>query len=246
LKDRNFRRFLGYSFSMTFATGFIGQFVWLYLFDEVGMSNSRANLLLVSIPLAVGMLSYPFWGRIVDRFGSKVALITAGSLVINGATVWIFVTRDSWIPAYLFALVATAAWAGMDIAGFNLLLRMTQDGDRRNASNTAVIAINSLVVAIAGTLSGIFGGSIAEWLGNDWRVTILGRTLTYHSVLFACSAFLRLVAVLWLFSLKESGRKLATREAFRYVANNVYSNILQATFFPARVIVRLAKASRKI
>jgi hypothetical protein len=46
--------------------------------------------------------------------------------------------------------------------------------------------------------------------------------------------------------LKESGRKLATREAFRYVANNVYSNILQATFFPARVIVRLAKASRKI
>ncbi len=246
LLDSNFRRFLGYSFSMTFATGFMGQFVWLYLFDEVGMSNSHANLLLVSIPLLVGMASYPFWGRIVDRFGSKPALIAAGFLVVNGASVWIFVTRDSWIPAYLFSIIATAAWAGMDIGGFNLLLRMTESGDRRRTSNTAVIAINSVVVAIAGTLSGVFGGSIAEWLGNDWRTTICGWPLTYHGVLFLSSSVLRLAALGWLFSLTETRGKMATREAFRYMATNVYSNLLQATFFPARVIIRLARDSWKI
>lgn len=246
LMDKNFRRFLGYSFSMTFATGFMGQFVWLYLFDEVGMSNSHANLLLVSIPLLVGMATYPFWGKIVDRFGSKAALIAAGFLVVNGASVWIFVTRDSWIPAYLFSLVATAAWAGMDIGGFNLLLRMTEGEGRRRSSNTAVIAINSVVVAIAGTLSGLFGGGIAEWLGNEWRTTIYGWPLTYHGVLFLVSTVLRLGALGWLFSLKETRGKLATREAIRYMATNVYSNLLQATFFPVRVIIRLTRNSWKI
>lgn len=246
LMDSNFRRFLGYSFSMTFAVGFMGQFVWLYIFDVVGMSNSRANLLLVSIPLAMGIISYPFWGWVVDRFGSKIALITAGCLVVNGGTAWMFFTRDSWIPAYFLSLTATAAWAGMDIGGFNLLLRMTQDKDRRRASNTAVIAINSVVVAIAGTLSGVFGGTIAEWLGDEWQTTICGQTFTYHSVLFFCSALLRVIAVGRLLSLKETRKKLQAREAFRYMATNVYSNILQATFFPVRIIGRLTKASSKI
>lgn len=246
LMSSNFRRFLGFSFSMTFATGFMGQFVWLYLFDEVGMSNSRANLLLVSIPLLVGMASYPLWGRIVDRFGSKAALISAGFLIVNGASVWVFITRDSWIPAYMFSLIATAAWAGMDIGGFNMLLRMTESSDRQRTSNTAVIAINSMVVAIAGTISGLFGGGIAQWLGNDWRTTVCGHPLTYHGVLFLCSAVLRLAALGWLFTLKEARGTVATREVFRYMATNVYSNLLQATFFPGRVILRLARNSKKI
>ncbi len=245
LSDSNFRRFLGYSFTMTFAIGFIGQFVWLYLFDEVGMSNSRVNLLLVSIPLLVGMISYPFWGRIVDRFGSKPALIAAGILVINGATSWILVTRDRWIVGYLLAMVATAAWGGMEVAGFNLLLRMTKSEDRRHSGDTAIIAINSVVVAIAGILSGLFGGSVAEWLGNSWRITLCGWPLTYHGVLFICSAVIRIAAIAWLFTLSEPPGRMATREALRYMAASVYSNLLQATFFPARIILKLARDTWK-
>jgi MFS family permease len=247
LADRNFRRFLGYSFTMTFATGFVGQFVWLYLFDVVGMSNVRANLMLVSVPLLIGMATYPFWGRIVDRFGSKPALIGAGLLIINGATFWIFITPGSWIPGYILVLTSTAAWAGMDIASFNLLLRMTEiKGSGKRSSDSAVIAINSVVAAIAGTLSGLFGGSVAEWLGSDWRTMIFGWPLTYHGVLFLCSGVLRMAAVAWIFTLKEPQGKVATREALRYMAADAYSNLLQATFFPARMFVRMARATWKI
>ncbi len=245
LADRNFRRFLGYAFTITFATGFMGQFVWLYLFDVVGMSNNRANLLLVSIPLLAGMVSYPFWGRVVDRFGSKLALIAAGVLVINGGAAWVFVTRDSWIPAYLCTLLATAAWAGMDIGGFNWLLRKS-DGGGKHRGNSAVIAINSVVVAVGGTLSGVFGGSVAQWLGDDWRMTLPGVTLTYHGVLFLASALLRVAAVGWLCTLQEPEGKMATRQALRYMMGSVYSNLLQATFFPARVLIKLAGLSWKM
>ncbi len=245
LADGNFRRFLGYSFTITFATGFMGQFAWLYVLDVIGVSNVRANLLLVTVPLLVGMASYPFWGRFVDRFGSKTALILAGVLVINGATSWIFVTRESWIPGYLCVLTATAAWGGMDLAAFNLLLRLTRGGGKQ-AGDTAVIAINSMVVAVAGTLSGLFGGSIAEWLGSGWRATVCGWPLTYHGVLFICSAALRTAAVAWVFTLKEPRGTVATREALRYMATNVYSNLLQATFYPARVLVSLARATWRV
>lgn len=246
LADRNFRRFLGYSFTMTFATGFVGQFVWLYLFDVVGASNVWANLLLISVPLLIGMATYPFWGRIVDRFGSKPALIAAGILVINGATFWMFITRDNWLPGYILVLTSTAAWAGMDIASFNLLLRMTEIRSGKRSSDSAVIALNSVAVAIAGTLSGLFGGSVAEWLGSGWSATVFGWPLTYHAVLFLCSAVLRTAAVAWIFTLKEPQGKVATRVALRYMAADAYSNLLQATFFPARVFVRLAKATWKV
>jgi MFS family permease len=246
LADRNFRRLLGFSFTMTFATGYIGQFVWLYLFDVAGMGNSRANVMLVTLPLVVGMVCYPFWGRMVDRFGSKPVLVAAGLLVINGATGWIFVTRENWVWGYLLVLLSTAAWPGMDIAGFNLLLRMAEGGAQRRTSNTAVIAINSVVVAVAGTLSGLFGGAVAERLGDGWHATLGGCRLTYHGVLFIGSGVLRAAALVWLIGLKEPERKVATREALEQMASGLYSNLLQATFFPARVMMRLARTTWKI
>jgi MFS family permease len=202
LANPSFRVFLCYSALMTFATGFVGQFVWLYVFDEVGMSNLRANLLLITVPTLVSMGVYPFWGRLVDRFGSKPALLLAGLIVINGASSWILVTRTSWVPGYLLVLTAVLAWPGMELAGFNLLLRLADSGNRTRASS-AVVAINSLAVAIAGTLSGLFGGLVAEWLGPHWRVTVLGWPVTFHGVLFLASGVLRALALLCVLFLKE-------------------------------------------
>lgn len=244
LANPNFRRFLGYSATMTFATGYIGQFVWLYLFDEVGMSNLRANTMLVTIPIVVMACTYPAWGRIVDRFGSKPTLLIAGLLVINGATAWMFVTRDHWVFGYACAMVATMAWPGLDLAAFNLLLRMTDTGDKRRASS-AVIAINSFVVAIAGTLSGLFGGAVAEWFGKDWRITVLGWPLTYHGILFIVSAVLRAASLLWLLSLQET-RGAAPRDALRYMVTTVYSNLEQATFFSMRMLSSVVRLTWRL
>ncbi len=244
LTNPNFRRFLGYSATMTFATGYIGQFIWLYLFNEVGMSNFRANIMLVSIPILVTACTYPLWGRIIDRFGSKPALLIAGMLVINGATAWIFVTRDHWVLGYVFVMVATMAWPGMDLAALNLLLRMTDAGDKNRASS-AVIAINSFVVAIAGTLSGLFGGAVAEFLGKNWHTTFLGWPISYHGVLFAISGVLRASALIWLLSLTET-RGAAPREALHYMVTNVYSNLQQATFFSMRMLSTAAKLTWRL
>jgi MFS family permease len=244
LRNPAFRIFLGYSAMMTLATGFVGQFVWLYVFDEVGMSNFRGNLLLVTIPTLVTMLVYPFWGRVVDRFGSKPALLLAGAVVINGANTWILVTRTSWIPGYIAVLTAVVAWPGVELAGFNLLLRLADSGNRTRASS-AVVAINSLAVAIAGTLSGLLGGLVAQWLGPHWRTTVLGWPITAHGVLFLASAVLRAVALLFVLFLKEE-KRVATRDALHYMVTNLFSNLQHATFLPVRMLVSLAQQTWRL
>ena len=104
--------------------------------------------------------------------------------------------------------------------------------DSRQGS--AYVAINSLVAALAGILSGLFGGAIAELL-SDWQGTLLGWPLTYHGVLFLISGVLRLAALLWVVRLEDT-RAYGTRAALRYMGTNLYSNLQQAVFIPGRLL----------
>jgi MFS family permease len=243
LMDRNFLRFMGFTASMTFATGYIGQFVWLYLFDVVGMSNTQANLLLVVIPLVVMMLILPLWGRVIDRFGCKPVLIICGLMIVNGATAWAFVTRELWWPGYIPVIISIVAWPGVELANFNILLGMSESMSGRRYG-TAYIAILSVVTALAGVLSGLFGGIVAEWLGN-WKGSIFGWPLTYHGVLFFISAGLRLAALGWLVKL-EDRHAHSTRSTFRYLAVTLYSNLQQAVVVPIRMVIHVGRLTYKL
>lgn len=244
LASPNYRKYLGYSATMTFATAFVGQFLWLYLFDVVGMSNTRANLLLITVPVLMSLIAYPVWGRVIDRYGSKPVLLLAGILVINGATPWMFITATHWIPAYVFVMLATLAWPGMDLAGFNLILRMTTTREKGSAG-TAVIAINSVVTAVAGSVSGLFGGAVMEAIGETWRGSLFGWPLTAHGVLFIISAVLRAVALCWVFGLQER-RNVATRDALGYLASDIFTNLQQVIFLPVRGLEHLGRLSYKL
>lgn len=239
LRDRNFRRFLGFTTTLTFATGYIGQFAWLYLFDVARVSNTMANAMLVFMPLAILMWSGPVWGRVIDRFGRKPVLIIAGLLVIPGALGWLITDREHWVLGYLTIVLSNFVWPGIELSNFNILLGMS---DR--AKGGAHVAINSTFTAIAGIASGLFGGAIAQWLG-DWSATAGGIVLTYHGVLFIISSVLRGLAVLWLIRF-EDAKAGTPHEALRYLGTNLYSNIQQTVFIPGRFLQQLNRWTYKI
>jgi len=58
LKQKEFRRFLLFNFTLTLAIACIGQYIWLYLFDVLHWSNQKANIMLIAVPLLVRMLSF--------------------------------------------------------------------------------------------------------------------------------------------------------------------------------------------
>ena len=237
-RDRNFRWFAGFSATMSLGIVCVGQYIWLYVFDEVRMSNRQANFLLMTVPILIGLAAYPLWGRIVDRWGCKATLLVSGVLISHGAAAWIFVTKETWWVGYSAAVVAMAAWPGVDLASFSLLLRMGGSADGRR-QGSAYIAANSVVVAAAGLLSGLFGGLVAKLFGG-WHGSLFGWPLTYHGVLFLISGGLRLLSLVWLLGLHEP-QAYPTLTAVRYIVGALYSNMQYAIFIPVRPLLRLGR-----
>ncbi|MHB0935505.1 MAG: MFS transporter [Armatimonadota bacterium] len=205
LQSRNFRFFLGYNGFITLATGFVGPFVWLYLTEVVKLSNATAIFMTMVGTSFVSLFGMRLWGSLVDRWGSRRVLLFAGVLIINGASVWAFVTPGTLWWGYLLVLISSLGWPGMELAGSNLLYSMSETSRDGDSLGSAYAAINSAVVAVMGTLSGLLGGGIAELL-KDWSYPVGEWRLTYHVVLFVLSGLLRIVALLWVLGLREKGR----------------------------------------
>jgi len=244
LADRNFRHFVGFTATMTFSMGYIGQYVWLYLFDVLEMSNKQANLMLVAIPMVLSLVVLRVWGRLIDRLGCRPTLLIAGVLIVHGAAAWILVTpQHKWL-GYMAVLVAMAAWPGVELGNFNMLLRMSAS-EKGQRQGSAYLAVNSVAVAAAGVLSGLFGGAVAALVGKGWTGTIFGWPVTYHGLLFLISGGVRLAALFWLIGLHEP-EAYGTRAAVRYVVANIYSNLQQAIFMPIRRWVRLGRLAYRL
>jgi hypothetical protein len=105
-----------------------------------------------------------------------------------------------------------------------------------NARNTAYVAINSVMVATAGTLSGLFAGLFAKGM-REWHGSLWGWDLTYHGVLFIISTVIRTIALLFLRGIEEP-RAFSARDAVRYMAGTMYSNLQHTVVIPVRLAGR--------
>ncbi|MEX2213018.1 MAG: MFS transporter [Phycisphaeraceae bacterium] len=241
-KNKTFVRFVAFNATMTFAIAYVGQFAWLFLLEEVFVgddwANVKANMMLVLIPIIVTMATFGIWGRLVDRLGCRPVLLIAGVMVTHGALAWVFVTKDDWWLGMIAAMSATAAWPGIELASQNLILGVS-GSDQNQAGGSAFVAVHSFFIGIAGVASGIFGGLVAQTL-RDYRGEFLGYPLTYHGLLFAISAGIRIASLVWLIGMHEP-ESYTARAALRYMATNIYSNMQQAMFASVRGLGRLRK-----
>lgn len=271
LRDGNFRRYLAYNFTLMLGLGFLGQYVWLFVFDEAGVSPLQANLMLIAVPMILRAMAYPIWGRLVDRLGKKPVMLIAGSMFIVGPLGWLFVTPELIWPGYLLTMISPLSWPGLEVANFNFMLGLaeTRKGKR---GGSAYVAVNSIVVGVGGALSGLLGAVVArsipefrvEWVVPwlwDWAgsaptsaddgvmpTTLPGGAavvITYHGVLFLISMGFRVAALVWAFTLHEP-RATGTREALRYMSAALYSNVRQGVLMPTRVVGQASKWSYKL
>lgn len=234
LRDEQFRRLLVFTFMLNLGIGFMGHYIMLYLYDVIGLSNAKVNLLLIMIPLLVQATCARFWGRAIDRLGSKPVLVTAGLITVTGSIGWLFVQPgDIWL-GYAAALVASMAWPGVELANFNVTLKLAE---RNHGSSTISghMAINAFAAALGGTLSGLLAAVVASSMHDfRWTIPVLNLLVTYHGVLFILSTVIRILSLIAIARFHEP-TSAPTRDAIRYISDGLWSTVRQGVIVPTRV-----------
>jgi MFS family permease len=242
LRNREFLWFGGFVAVLKFDVSFMGQFVSLYLIEKLKITNKSTQLMLLVGPMTAQLAMLPVWGHAVDRVGKKPVLaISALGLVPIGFG-WCFMNGGGagsiWL-GYFLAAAGAALWAGVEVANFNLVLEFsgstTDDGE---AGGSNYVAVNSVIINIAGCFGGLASGVIAKAMGDwSWRppVTWLG-TFSFYEVLFAISGVLRLLAVVIFLPKIHEPEARPTVEALRFMTANIYNNLFNAVFLPLRVM----------
>lgn len=244
LRDRNFRRFLGFNGTLIFSVGFLGQYLWLYCFDVLKTTTVQASLLMILLPVMVSFACTAFYGPLIDRLGRKPLIVIGGLLTIPGALGWFFMSQQHWLPGYFLVLFSNLGWPAVETGRFNVLLAMGETRAGRG-SGIAYVAINSLVIAISGALSGFFGAALAHHLGPAWHARFLGWPVSYLGVLLLVSTVLRAAALLWLIRFEEP-RACATRAAIRYVATAMVVELQTTAAAPYRFLRRIGSSAFKV
>ncbi len=256
LKDRNFQRYLAYNFTLMLALGFLGQYVWLFVFDGAEVSALQANLMLVAVPMILRAVAYPVWGKLVDRLGKKPVMLIAGTMFLFGPLGWLLVTPELIWPGYLLTCISPLCFPGLEIANFNFMLDLaeTRKGQR---GGSAYVAVNSIIVGVGGAISGLIGAVVAgaipdfrvEWVMDvPWLMGYeagAAVVVTYHGVLFLISIGFRVAALICATTLVEP-RATGTREALRYMTASLYSNVRQGVLMPTRVVGRASRWSYRL
>ena len=115
-EERHFSLYITLLLAATYLTSCFYAF---YLLHTLQADYLAYFLVILAAPLAK-FLTYPYWGKINDRYGTRALLYVSGLLVPIGPLIWFFSQN---IAVLVFAeFLAGIAWSGFDLATFNYLL----------------------------------------------------------------------------------------------------------------------------
>jgi MFS family permease len=237
LRDRQFLLFGGFVGTLTFAVSFMGQFVTFYLIDRIGVTGTGILLMLLVAPMIAQLLVLPVWGHAADRMGKKPVLAIASLGLVPVGLGWCFMGPNlAWL-GYVLSVAGAALWTGVEVANLNYVLEFSGTNDTENGGSSYV-AMNSVIINIAGCLGGLSAGVIAKVLKDwHWDPGIPGlHQVTFYEVLFALSGVMRLVAAAAFLPRLHEPNAARTVEALRMMSSNIYNNLFNAILMPLRFL----------
>ncbi len=251
LKDRQFLAFAAFVGLLTLASAPAGTFITLLLVERAGVGGLAVQTMLLVMPLVGSMLTSGAWGRAVDRLGKKPVLRLCGLGVVPVALGWAAISMYveqgqglTWpwlVLAFSISFGGGAAWSGIEVANFNYVLELAggRPGAAKNqAAGAGYVAVNSVVVNVAGMAGGLIYGALAGAAsGLEWRAPVMaGGAVTGLTLVFLLSGILRLLSVIAVLPLVTEARHRPAREVAAFITTNLYNNLQTAVLQPIRLV----------
>ncbi len=250
--DANFRRIIAYVAAMVVAQSIAGQFFTVYQLQYLGL-NYTAFQLLSAVAALASLVSMPLWGYLADKYGNKPVLIICCFLVLIPPLLWILAAPDgiaglwgydaahhlrlslSKLDVVVVNTFAGVGWAGVGLTQFNLMIGAAP-GDKRTVYVSAIAAVSGL----AGGLAPVAGGALMEALGH-LAFPAHGLIRNNYHVLFILSAGLRVLALLLVRPIHESGSRQAA-----YVLNQLKASNPIGSFTGIQKLSRAGSSQARV
>ncbi len=200
LHDASFRNYSIFFAGLSGAASLSAPFFAVYMLSELQFSYFEyAVNHVASVATQFFMLSW--WGRISDRYGNRLVMLSCALMIPSFPILWFFSTNFYYLLGV--QVLAGVAWSGFTLSSANYLYDI-----RPQRSDFAVYAaVQSGLSALAIFFFALLGGWIAshspqvyEYLGmQSWLSSSL-------FIVFLCSAILRMAFVIWFIPRAEEPR----------------------------------------
>ncbi|MBN2858097.1 MAG: MFS transporter [Candidatus Delongbacteria bacterium] len=191
-KDKNFHRLLLFGCWWMLAVGVGAPFWQPYMITGFKMSMIELQIYGTFATFGSLIMLRP-WGRFIDRFGNKPAMIIAIILGSVNPAVWLFATADNYWFLFIEAFASGIMWSGTGVIITNLVLAVAPQGKQQIYSGM-YSAVAGLAMVVTMLMSGTFL--------PDPKI-IFGLQLDSEQVLFGLTAVLRLTAIIPLIGVYE-------------------------------------------
>ncbi len=162
LGSRSLLGFIAFGAVWSFAANCFGPFYHVFMFEELGMSAFDVSLLSMLAQLS-GALSFPAWGRMLDRFGNKSVMTVSLILWQVQNFLWCFLTPENRHLLFGMWLFGGAVSAGFILGQFTLLLKLIP-----LEAKSLAIGVNLAVTSLVAAIAPITGGEVLTWALARW------------------------------------------------------------------------------
>ncbi len=175
--EKQFLRFCGLSTFWTFAVNIASPFFFVFLIDEVGATPATLGVA-SAVSMFAALPAQRLFGVLTERKGSAWVRNISGYLIPITTLLWPFM-QHPW-HSFPLQVLGGFAWAGYNLAAFNLLLEMTPDEAR-----PTFVAFFQALTGLGMAAGAALGGLLADRVGYTpvFLLSAGGRLLA--TVLFA-------------------------------------------------------------
>jgi MFS family permease len=225
-RARSFLAFVAFGAVWSFATNCFGPFYTVFMFNRVGFSAWDVGVVTALSQLG-GACLLPFWGRLLDRHGSKPVMVVSLILWQLSMFTWCLVGPGNRAILYVLWAWIGATSAGFILGQFAIGLRLIPAGAKRLAIGFN-LAVSSLVAAVAPVL----GGWTLSHAPASW-----GGALGAYHVCFLVQPIVALSGALLLLRVREPDASPLTAVVGSMLNVRTLAGVLGLSFLANQVFV---------
>ena len=184
-KDKDYQKLIRFFAWWSLTVGVSAPFWGAHMLKNLHLDYYLISLFSI-LSGTISLISQPFWGRMIDKYGCKPVLKFNLLFILFIPCLWLFITPQNHFLLWVDALMGGIFWSGFNLAIFVIVLQVSPQKER-----PFYVASTYFVNGLFTFVASFIGGVIAQQL-SDFKWQIYGQTLVNFHILFFLSALGRL------------------------------------------------------